>query len=332
MADLVARLAADPAVAAAEANQPLNLVTRPIRLGLPAFGVGYNDPLAGRQWAVARIALAQAHAKTRSSSRTVVAVLDTGVDWSHPDFRAPDGRERVIRGRDWLKNTDFPRDGGGHGTHVAGIVGASADNALGTVGVAPDCTILAEKVTSDYGFGEAAGVAGAIIHATDAGARILTMSLGSPTLSQVVKDAVSYAQARDVLVVAAMGNSGRNEKLYPAALPGVMAVGATDDADRKASFSTFGDWISVAAPGTNILSTLPTFDNQTGFKDYGWMQGTSMATPHVAGLAALVRDLHPEMSAAATKKRIEQTALRPGGSGFSAELGFGRIDARRAVD
>ncbi len=127
-----------------------------------------------------------------------------------------------------------------------------------------------------------------------------------------------------------MGNSGHNDILYPAALPGVLAVGATDEQDRRASFSSFGDWISLAAPGASILSLLPTNTNQTGFKDDGWMSGTSMATPCVAGLAALVRDLHPGLTAPEVKRHLERTA-QPIGA-FNLETGHGRIDAARAVE
>jgi thermitase len=326
----VASLAADPAVVKAERDTVFHLPRDERAVQGPSFQV--NDPMAARQWAIARVNLARAHARTRSSARTIVAVLDTGVDGKHPDLLDGAGKSRVIPGRDFLKNIDDPLDGGGHGTHAAGIVGASADNGVGIVGMAPGCRILGEKVVSDYGFGTAASVAAGIVHAADAGASVISMSLGSPSCPDILKDAVAHAQAKGALLVAAMGNSGHHDILYPAAMPGVLAVGSTDEMDRKSSFSSFGEWISVSAPGSSILSLLPTNTNQTGFKDYGWMSGTSMATPCVAGLAALVRDLHPGLSAAAVKAHIERTAQPLGGSAFTPEFGHGRIDAARAVE
>jgi len=329
-----ARLAATPGVADAALNEVVTLpegeAARP--LTPPAWHVaGHNDPLLGQSWAFRKLNLEAAHAITMASPRTVVAILDTGVDWDHPDLATAEGVSRVIKGRDTLRNTDHPRDGGGHGTHAAGIEAATANNGRGMVGVAPRCRILAEKVVSDHGYGDIASVSAGIVHATDQGAHVISMSLGTPNPHPVVKDAVLYAQRADAILVAAMGNSGRNDILFPAAFPGVIAVGATRDDDTRASFSSFGDWISVAAPGHNILATVPTFASEYPVRDYGWMSGTSMATPHVAGLAALVKDAHPQWDAAAVKRRIEETAVPLGGSAFNAYFGHGRIDPARAV-
>lgn len=297
----------------------------------PAAEVTYNDPLAPKQWAIARINLARAHARTEGTPRTLLAILDTGIDPAHPDLRDDSGRSRVVLGRDWLKKTDNPVDGDSHGTHAAGIAAASANNRTGIVGVAPRIHLLAEKVVSDYGYGDATSVSAGIVHAVDTGAHVLSMSLGSPTLSPLLRDAIAYAQGKDVLVVAAMGNSGRNDLLYPAAMPGVMAVGATDEQDRKTSFSSYGNWISVVAPGQGIMALLPTFPNNSQEKGYGQKSGTSMATPYVAGLAALVADAQRGWSAAAIKAHLERTAV-PVGLGFNAEYGHGRIDAGRAIE
>ncbi|MEB3237004.1 MAG: S8 family serine peptidase [Candidatus Sericytochromatia bacterium] len=320
-----------PEVAEACLSTPM---TRPVPVraaGGPEIETSYNDPLAPRQWAVARIGLAKAHARTEGSPRTLLAILDTGIDPAHPDLRDDGGHSRVILGRDWLKKTDNPVDGDSHGTHAAGIAGATANNRQGIVGVAPRIHLLAEKVVSDYGYGDATSVSAGIVHAVDARAHVLSMSLGSPTLSPLLRDAIAYAQGKDVLVVAAMGNSGRNDILYPAAMPGVLAVGATDEQDRKASFSSFGTWISLVAPGQGILSLLPTFPNNSKETGYGQKSGTSMATPYAAGLAALVADTRRDWSAATVKAHLERTAI-PVGLGFSAEYGHGRIDAGRAID
>ncbi|MEB3196618.1 MAG: S8 family peptidase [Candidatus Sericytochromatia bacterium] len=333
-AQLRARLQADPAVAEVAFDEAIALVPEaPRPPAAPAFGPAATgpDPLAPRQWAVAKLQLEAAHRITTSSPRVMLAILDSGVDWTHPDLATADGLSRVVKGRDTLKHNDEPHDGHGHGTHAAGIAAASANNGVGVVGVAPNCRILAEKVVSDYGYGDVASVAAGIVHAVDQGAQVLSMSLGSPTPNPVVRDAVLYAQGKGAVLVAAMGNSGHEDILYPAAFPGVIAVGATRSDDTRASFSSFGDWISVAAPGDNIVSTVPSHASMHPVRDYGWMSGTSMATPHVAGLAALLRDLHPDWTFEQVKQRIEQTATPLGGSAFNKYFGHGRIDVYRAV-
>ena len=293
--------------------------------------VNYNDPLAKDQYALVKGDTAHAHAITTGSDKTILAIVDTGVDYTHPDFNNADGKSRVVKGRDHVANSDNPRDGHGHGTHCAGISAASANNGEGVVGAAPNVTILAEKVLSDYGSGSYESVAGGIVHAADMGAKVISMSLGGSSTSKALEDAVAYAIGKDVLVIAAMGNDGRNVKSYPAALPGVMAVGSTTDQDKRSSFSNFGDWISLGAPGSNIMSTLPTFDNQIGKKDYGSLSGTSMATPFVSGIAALVRDQHPEWDAKAVRAKIEKAADDLGTAGFDKEYGFGRVNVYKAV-
>lgn len=328
---VLAGLAANPAVAYVEPNYVVNLPPMKVVPMDTPQPVNYNDPLAKDQYALAKGETAKAHAITLGSEKTILAIVDTGVDWSHPDLKTAEGKERVVKGRDHVAGNDNPRDGHGHGTHCAGIAAATANNKEGIVGVASGVTILAEKVLSDYGSGSYESVAGGIIHAADMGAKVISMSLGGSASSKALEDAVNYAIGKDVLVIAAMGNNGREVKSYPAALPGVMAVGSTTSEDKRSSFSNFGEWISVAAPGSNIMSTLPTFSNQIGQKNYGSLSGTSMATPFVSGIAALVRDLHPDWDAKAVRAKIEKAADDLGAQGFDKEFGFGRVNVYKAV-
>jgi thermitase len=184
--------------------------------------------------------------------------------------------------------------------------------------------LLAVKVLSNEGSGSYDGVANGIIFAADQGAHVISMSLGGPAGSKVIEEAVQYAQGKGSLVVAAMGNENTESPSYPASAPGVMAVGATTKADQRSSFSNFGKHISVSAPGSDILSTVPGGKLDT-------FSGTSMATPHVAGLAALVKSKFPQANAAEIRSRIEKSADDLGDAGFDKRFGHGRINARKAI-
>ncbi|MBM3267448.1 MAG: S8 family serine peptidase [Candidatus Sericytochromatia bacterium] len=333
MATVLSQLGNDSSVLYAEPNYIARVIPVSTKIVRPQDdpAVKYDDPMAGKQYTLDKIALPAAHAITMGSTKTTLSVVDTGVDYAHPDFKAADGKSRVIKGKDFANNDDDPNDKYGHGTHCAGIAAASANNKEGIVGVAPGVNILAVKVLGDNGSGTYAGVAAGISYSADQGAKVISMSLGGPSSSKVLEDAVKYAIAKDSLIVAAMGNDYDNVKSYPAAIPGVMAVISTDSRDEKSDFSNYGDWASVSAPGSDILSTLPTFSNVIGQKDYGELSGTSMATPAVAGLAALVRDLHPDWDAKTVRAKIEQTSDDLGDKGFDINFGHGRVNALKAL-
>jgi subtilisin family serine protease len=150
------------------------------------------------------------------------------------------------------------------------------------------------------------------------------MSLGGPSGAKVIEDAVNYARSKGTLVVAAMGNDNSERPSYPAAVPGVMAVGATTSSDTRSSFSNYGKHISIGAPGSDILSTVP----RGGYKV---LSGTSMATPHTAGLCALVKSQFPSFTADQIRAKIEASADDLGDAGFDKFFGNGRINARKAV-
>jgi thermitase len=225
-----------------------------------------------------------------------VAVIDSGVDYNHPDL-APN----YAGGYDFLNNDGDPMDDMGHGTHVAGTIAAAMNNLTGSpaeeegiVGVAPRARILAYKVCGSDGTCSDFAIQQAIARAITDGANIINMSLGSVDPSQSMAEAVQDAWTTGLLIVAGAGNNGTTEAFYPAAFDNVLSVAAFDEDHRRPSFSNYGSWVDISAPGNVIMSTYPlatcaggsTVPGDTGC--YTWNSGTSMATPHVSGAAALV--------------------------------------------
>ncbi len=299
-----------------------NYIAKAIGTASAAPALGFRakgeDELLGKLWGMAKIQAPAAWAVTTGSRDVKVAVVDTGIDYNHPDLAG-----RVEKGFDFINNDEDAMDDQMHGTHCAGSVAAGIGNG-GVVGVAPGVSLLAVKVLSAEGSGDYAGVANGITYAADHGAQVISMSLGGGSTAQVLEDAVAYAQSKGVLVVAAMGNNNSERPSYPAACAGVMAVGSTTVQEKRSGFSNFGKHISVGAPGSDILSTL-----MGG--GYTSISGTSMATPHVAGLAALVKSAFPAATAAELRTRIEKGADDLGAAGFDKEFGHGRINALKAV-
>jgi thermitase len=237
----------------------------------------------------------EAWATSTGSPNVTVAVIDSGVDYTHPDI-APN----FAGGQDFFNGDLDPMDDLGHGTHVAGIIAAAMNNPTGdpaapegVVGVAPNARILAYKVCGADGTCSDFAIEQAIAQAVADHARVINMSFGGPDYSQSMDEALQAAWAAGLVLVAAAGNNGTTDLGYPAALPNVISVGAFDEDDNRASFSTYGDWVDIAAPGNVIMSTYPmdqcaltTDPGDTGC--YTWLSGTSMASPFVAGAAALV--------------------------------------------
>jgi subtilisin family serine protease len=216
-------------------------------------------------------------------------------------------------------------DVNGHGTHVAGIIGAGL-NGVGVVGVAPEVTILPVRVLDANGVGPNSDIGKGITWAVDHGAKVINVSIGSDTKSASVSTAVGYAVDHGVTVVAAAGNGGPTGKpRYPAALSEVIAVGALDPNGDVASYSTNGDYVDVVAPGTKIYSTkIPS--------TWGENTGTSMASPHVAALAALVIDARGSVSPGNMLRRLTSTATDAGPPGFDPAYGWGCINPIAAVN
>jgi thermitase len=274
-----------------------------------------TDPMLSRQWDLPKIDLGRALDLTTGSG-VIVGCIDSGVDYNHPDMVG-----QVIKGWNFPGNNADPMDDNGHGTHTAGTIGALTNNNVGIAGIAGGCKILAVKALDAQGSGNTSDIASAMAYAVQHGAKVINMSLGGPQESQTLHAAVQQAASAGVLVVAAAGNDGTQTLNYPAAYPEALSVGASDESDNRASFSSYGSWVSIAAPGTNILSTTK--------GAYEVMQGTSMAAPHVAGVAALVRSLHPDWSLA----QVKQALISSGDpvTGFESNPNCRRLNAYKAL-
>lgn len=294
-----------------------------------------NDPYWLQQWGPRKIEADYAWNTTTGSSSVLVAVVDTGIDYSHPDLApnyVPLGYNWVNRGLPNYSND--PLDDAGHGTHCAGIIAAALNNNLGMAGIAK-VHIMAEKALNAEGEGFEDWLANGIIHAADQNAKIISMSWGGYVDSQVIHDAVKYAYNHGALLIAAAGNSNWNVKAYPASYDEVVAVAATDQNDNKAEFSNYGDWIEMSAPGVEIYSTMPTYYvylNDLGYSmNYASLSGTSMACPHVVGVAALVLSRFPNASRDWVRAQLRVTSDDLGDAGFDNYHGYGRVNARKAV-
>lgn len=290
-----------------------------------------NDPYWSLQWGPKKIEAEWAWNTTVGDYDLLVAVIDTGIDYNHPDLAA----NYVPLGYDWVNNDHDPQDDYGHGTHCAGIIAAAMNNSVGIAGVA-QVKIMAEKVIDNGGWGYADWFAEGVINATDSGAKILSISLGGYGDSELMHDSLRYAYDAGVLIVAAAANDNSNIKPYPAGYSEVVAVAATDQNDQKASFSNWGDWIELSAPGVSIYSTMPTYWvtlNGYGYSmNYDYLSGTSMACPHVAGVAALVWSRFPGKSRDWVRLWLRSSSDDLGTHGFDVYYGYGRVNARRAVE
>jgi thermitase len=242
---------------------------------------------------------------TRGSSKVVVAVLDTGVDSSHPDLRGS-----LVAGYDVVDGDAVPDDAHGHGTAVAGIIGAQA-------GLCRACSLMAIRILDAKGFGTTSTIAAGIVRAVDSGARVLNLSVGSTGTTETMADGVRYALDRGVVVVAAAGNDGLDDAMYPAAYPGVISVAATDEGDRLYSWSNHGAKVMLAAPGCN---TAPLLHGRRAY-----FCGTSSATPMVAGIVALALSADANSTRTEIEQALERAAVRING------VRSGRVDAARTI-
>jgi thermitase len=258
----------------------------------------------------------------------VIAIVDTGVDYNHPDLSARMWTDaNGHHGYDFVNDDNYPMDDDGHGTHVAGIAAADTNNSTGVAGVSWGCRIMAVKVLPATGGGSWADIADGVDYAVDNGAKVINMSLDGTMSSSALENAIKDANDSKVVLVAAAGNSAdylNITKHYPACYDNVICVSATDSNDQYTSFTNYGSYVCVAAPGEDIYSTLP---NNT----YGYMSGTSMAAPHVSGLAAICLSTCSCLEPNDVKQYIQYGADDLGTFGKDIYYGWGRINIYRTV-
>ncbi len=329
---------------------------------METVGVASNDQHRASQWSLNRLSIEQAWTMSRGAG-VVVAVIDTGVMTNHPDLAGRIARVNgSVLGANFVGwqgshpgwpipldgspiapmsiSEDALADGQGHGTHVAGIIAAMSDNVEGVTGVAPDAMIMPVKVLADNGSGDTRDVAAGIVWAVQNGAQVINLSLGGTGEDVAITGAIQYAIDRGVSVFAAAGNCGSggggcpgvSPLMYPAAsLPdaGAMAVAATGPSDEWAIFSNQGGYVDIAAPGASILSTCnpsSAIGAATGASNYCRLQGTSMATPAAAGVAALLKSQIPSRSANDVTSLIAQSAIDLGTPGHDPAFGAGLVN------
>ncbi len=320
--DVTEDLAEQPGVVDVFVDAPARAATLP------------DDSRVEEQWGLYELGLDAQNiswAAASAGSGELVAVLDSGVDDTHSDL--DEGRVRCDLGADFtappaaegdpfVSVGDGCEDPLGHGTHVAGTVGADWNNGIGVAGVS-QAQILPVRVLDGQGWGTVAGISAGIFHAVDAGASVVNMSIVGDGLAGVsgYEEAVQHALDNGVVVVASAGNNRQegNRPQYPAAVPGVLSVAATDYFGLSAEYSYRGPTNVISAPGTQILSTVP----GGGYEEFS---GTSMAAPHVAGIVAWYRELHPTATVAQIRNAVTSTAIDMEKTGKDDSTGFGMID------
>ncbi|MBD2185436.1 peptidase S8 [Planktothrix sp. FACHB-1355] len=284
-----------------------------------------NDPEYSKQWNLRSINIESAWEETKGSGVTV-AVIDTGVS------RVPDlQKTNFVKGYDFVNDKVEADDDNGHGTHVAGTIAQSTNNGYGVAGVAYEATIMPLKVLSAGGGGTVADISEAIKFAADNGAGVINMSLGGGGASELMQEAVDYAHSKGVVVVAAAGNESRDSSSYPARYPHVISVSALGPDGEKAPYSNFGAAVDIAAPGGSENGKIlqETIDYQTGEPIFAGYQGTSMASPHVAGVAAMVKAMGIE-NPDEVEEVLKKSALAVKEDPLN-HFGAGKLDAAAAV-
>lgn len=342
--DALAALRADPAVAAVDAGAPGERLEPALRPRDPAWDVTFQGGLSFA-WHYTLTNFPAAWDSSRGGAGAPVAVIDSEFDTEHPDlkdkfltgYNADSGHPAYRTSN--VRASSVPEL---HGSHVAGLVGAATDNGIGVSGASFDSPIIPVKVSTAFSPGGrvdakfVADVSEAMTWVAGRGAGVVNLSLGTPRFHQPMQDAVNLLRGRGIVVVASAGNeqdtSERGVPNYPAALQGVIAVAATDPGDRATPFSTNGDFVDLAAPGSSIVSTWDTrAPSSLGVAGYESLSGTSMSAPIVAGLAGLVRARRPDLTPEEVELVLAQSARDLGVPGKDPVYGFGRIDAAGAL-
>ncbi|HGG56773.1 MAG TPA: peptidase S8, partial [Nannocystis exedens] len=303
-----------------------------------------DDEMFKLQWHMEMLRAPEAWSITRGAG-AVVAVIDTGVAWkdSATTRRVPDlAGTAFLEGKSFVPGLADGLDDHLHGTHVAGTIAQTTNNGIGVTGVAFDATIMPLKVLGGDGRGSITGIANAIRYAADKGAHVINMSLGGPLPSRVLTKAIEYANARGVTVVCAAGNEGRSRVGYPAASKGSIAVASVDALGERTWYSNWGSALDVSAPGGDTRADKNGDGHPDGVlqntiklqdpmhDEYMWLQGTSMASPHAAGVAALIV-ARGVTNPVEVERIMKETAVHPNRVDWDREYGAGLIDAAAAV-
>lgn len=296
-----------------------------------------NDPLFWKQWGIQKIEILDAWSYTQGSSDIVIAVIDSGVDYTHVDLGS--GKTLTDNDMDYVNDNDDAMDDNGHGTHVAGIIAANTNNGQGIAGICPQCRILPLKTLNAALRSFPADVASAIRYATDQGAKVINLSQGSDSCNPEEAEAVNYAYERNVVLVAAAGNAcpvrvalGQETftVAYPAQFERVIAVGATNLFDQRYIESKYGPELDISAPGEVAGGIVGILSTDLG-GGYVRRDGTSFASPMAAGVAGLLLSQNPSLTPAQVKRILELSADDIGSPGWDKETGWGRLNARKAL-
>jgi thermitase len=278
-----------------------------------------NDPNYSSEWHLARIQAPGAWSLSTGLTSTIIAVVDSGVDSTHPDLQG-----KIVPGWSFISKNSDTHDVLGHGTAVAGTAAAATNNSLGVAGVAWNCKIMPLVVLNSSNYATYYDIASAITYAANHKVRIINVSIAGTSASSTLQNAVNYAWNLGSVVFAAAANNSSSSPRYPAACVHAIGVTATNKDDTFCSFSNYGSWIFLSAPGNSILTT-----SRGGGYQYWW--GTSLATPVAAGVAALVLSRNPRLTATGLRTLLQHTSNDLGTGGFDTRFGWGRVNAYRAV-
>lgn len=282
----------------------------------PPADVVPNDALWVNQWSQPKTRTDRAWAVTAGSPTVKVAILDSGVDPAQPDLRS-----KLLPGYDFYNGDSDPSDDYGHGTQAAGVAAAQAGNGIGVAGYCGGCSILPVKITGSNGYASWSAMASGIVWAADRGARVINLSFAGTSGSTTVAEAIAYAHAHGAIVTVSAGNYGSATPTYPASYPGALAIASTGSADALESYSSYGSWVQLAAPGCNY-GTGRTASSSL----FGNFCGTSSAAPAVAGIAALALSFAPSASNAQIETALESSAAPVGDF-----VRYGRVDSWAAL-
>ncbi|MCX6584261.1 MAG: S8 family peptidase [Candidatus Aminicenantes bacterium] len=302
--------------------------------GYAYMAITPNDQYFSYMWNMVKINMPAAW-DVSTGSGAIVAVIDTGVKQSLADF----AKTHFTAGYDFVNHDTDPADDQGHGSHVTGTIAQSTNNNIGVPGIAYDCAIMPVKVLNSAGSGTYDQIANGVAYAADNGAHILNLSLGGVAGSTALQNAVDYAWAKGCLIVCAAGNNNSTAPFYPAAYADSFSVGATNYNDQRAGYSNYGVTVDISAPGGDAADW-----NGCGYPEgilqgtfgtsgdgYYFLTGTSMASAHVAGLAALLKSQDPARTNVQIRDIIEATAVDLGTAGWDSTFGWGRINAYAAL-